>query len=110
MQIPRSGRPTASRPVDTLLAISLTLSAWCVMPPRASAQDMFDRCPKIGSAKPSSVKALNERKNRDKAPQADQIDQTVTLGKMLVRGDDENRWDEDKAVDIEGYVYDVKPG
>ncbi len=40
-------------------------------------------------------------------PQAADFDARVTLDALLLRGDDTNRWSNDRAARIEGYVIDV---
>ncbi len=74
------------------------------------SQDVYHNCPMEGDAKVQSAKDLNLLKNRYTFPVDVNMDQGVTLKKMLKRGHDADRFDEEKAVTIQGYVFDVKPG
>jgi hypothetical protein len=67
-------------------------------------------CPPEGTAKSAKEKDLNRHKNRYVKPKASDIDKKVTLAKMLAPGDDTNRFTEDKAATIEGYVINASPG
>lgn len=69
-----------------------------------------DECPLSGTAKPVNNKALNILKNRQVAPRADQMDQGVTLEKMLAPGDDHGRFDEHTGATITGWVVKVEQG
>ncbi len=69
-----------------------------------------DQCPLSGTAKSIPNKALNILKNRQPAPRPDQIDQTVTLEKMLAPGDDRGRFDEHTGATIVGWVVKVEQG
>lgn len=75
-----------------------------------SDYDKFKGCGMEGNAKQADVKALNLLKNRYRLPQPSDFDNTVTLSKMLQKGNDETRFDVNKAVRITAYVLDVKPG
>ena len=77
---------------------------------QAAAQDDFHGCGMAGTAKPAAIKAVNQLKNRYTAPADGDVDSGVSLKKMLKVGDDTDRFDEERAADIVGYVYDVKPG
>jgi len=74
------------------------------------AQDDFHGCGMAGTAKPAGIKAVNRYKNRYTPPADTDIDAGVTLKALLKIGDDTNRFDDDKAAEFVGYVYDVKPG
>jgi len=56
------------------------------------------------------VSALNELKNRYHAPNDAQVDSVVTLARMLERGDDTDRFDENHGAVIEGWVDRVRVG
>jgi len=61
---------------------------------------------------------LNRLKSRYNAPPAAHVNSKVTLQRVLERSKDkdtgedtdEDRWDEDDAAEVEGYVFDVKSG
>ena len=69
-----------------------------------------DKCPPQGSAATERLKELNKLKNRFHLPAANDFDHEVTLKKILDPGNDEKRWNANKAAKITGYVYEVKPG
>jgi hypothetical protein len=64
-------------------------------------------CPSVGIALTSRARNLHRLKNRTALPQAADFDSRVTLDALLARGDDTNRWSNDRAARIEGYVMDV---
>ena len=67
-------------------------------------------CPPEGSATTQALIELNKLKNRAHLPSHNDFDHSVTLKKILEKGDDTKRWNTHKAAKITGYVYDVKPG
>lgn len=67
-------------------------------------------CPPEGSAKLLVPRTLNKLKNRTAAPAAADFDPTVTLERMLGRGDDRNRFDMRRAAKVQGFVVNVKQG
>ena len=68
---------------------------------------LAQNCPSIGIALTSRARNLHRLKNRTALPQAADFDSRVTLEALLVRGDDSNRWSNDRAARIQGYVIDV---
>jgi len=92
--------------------LPVELAAWlllmAVVP--LAAQDDFHGCGMAGTAKPAAIKTVNRLKNRYGAPTDTDMDTGVSLKKMLKLGDDTDRFDEEKAAEVTGYVYDVKPG
>ena len=72
--------------------------------------DIYRNCPLEGDAKRENVRELNDLKNRYTFPDSNDFDHSVTLSTMLAPGEDRNRFSDHKAVDITGYVYDVKVG
>lgn len=69
-------------------------------------------CPPEGQTQLASLEALNRLKNRSVGPPP-----SVVVGTALedlvtpdADGDDRDRWKPDKAIEIVGYVYDVKKG
>ena len=66
-------------------------------------------CPVEGTAKTDKDKIANRYKNRD-IENADEIDTTITLIKMLAPGEDSKRFNPDSFVKITGYIVEVKPG
>jgi hypothetical protein len=69
-----------------------------------------DKCPAPGTAKSVANKALNILKNREVAPRADQMNQSVTLEKMLAPGNDRGRFDHHTGATIVGWVINVEQG
>ena len=65
-------------------------------------------CPSVGIALTSRARNLHRLKNRTALPQAADFDSRVTLEAILQRGDDTNRWSNDRAARIQGYVIDVE--
>ena len=68
------------------------------------------RCPPEGDAVQAEARALNPLKRRMAVPRPSDIDPQVTLAALLEPGDDRNRWSDEKAAQITGYVQDVKVG
>lgn len=86
----------------------LLLGASPQAPP--SNLDVFDGCGMEGSATPARLKALNRLKNRYTAPQANEINHSISLSAILAPGNDTTRWSSTSGAEITGYVFDVKPG
>ena len=86
----------------------LFLGANAQAPP--SNMDDFDGCGLEGTAKTANLKKLNHLKNRYKAPQASEINHSVTLSAILAPGDDRSRWSSTSGAEVTGFVLDVKPG
>jgi hypothetical protein len=59
---------------------------------------------------PQRHKQLNRKKNRYDLPTAGDIDDQVTLAAMIAPGDDVGRFDDSKAVRVQGWVVDVLVG
>ena len=74
------------------------------------AQIMYHGCGLTGSSAPPLVKQLNYMKNRSRIPRAKDINPAITLDAVLAAGKDTNRWSDNSAAEIEGFVFDVKPG
>jgi len=72
----------------------------------AQAQD----CPLEGNAVRQAVRDANVLKNRETAPADNDIDQNVTLAAMVEPGEDQDRFSNDQAASIVGWVVNVKPG
>lgn len=64
-------------------------------------------CPSEGMALTSRARNLHRLKNRTALPQAADFDSRVTLVALLQRGDDTNRWSNDRAARIQGEVIDA---
>jgi hypothetical protein len=71
---------------------------------------MYQGCGLTGSAASPHVKQLNYMKNRSSNPKAKDIKSAITLEAVLAAGKDTNRWSDNSAAEIEGVVFDVKPG
>jgi hypothetical protein len=81
--------------------------------------DVFNGCPpqghvstKLGKQHQHKIEELNKLKNRYSFPTAADIDSSITLQQLIGDGtDDRGKFDERKAVVIEGYVvYAAKQG
>jgi hypothetical protein len=92
----------------TLLVCLLLLGA------STDAQEVMrlggQRCGMAGDARTSAGKTLNRLKNRYTAPTGDDIDDSISLAKLLQPGDDLDRFDSQAGARIAGYVVDVKAG
>jgi len=91
------------------LTTAVSLSFLLIAVPVA-AQDDFHGCGMAGTAKHAAIKAVNKLKNRHTAPAGSDLDTGATLKTILAPGDDTERFSEDSAEEIVGYVYDVKDG
>jgi hypothetical protein len=54
--------------------------------------------------------AVHYLKNRTSQPKDKDIKPQITLAALLASGKDANRWSDNSAAEIEGWVFDVKPG
>jgi hypothetical protein len=71
---------------------------------------MYHRCGLTGSQGSPIVQQLNYLKNRWNSPKAKNINPAITLEAVLATGKDTRRWSDNSATEIEGIVFDVKPG
>ena len=71
---------------------------------------MFHGCALTGSSAPPIAQQLNYMKNRSSSPKAKDIKPAITLEAILAAGKDTNRWSDNSAAEIEGFVFDVKAG
>jgi len=71
--------------------------------------DTYRDCGLEGDARSERVKELDVLKNRYTFPDSIDFDRAVTLQSILAAGEDRNRFNDHKAIDITGYVYDA-PG
>ena len=78
--------------------------------PHAGNLDVYNHCPMMGNAVKSDVQQLNVLKNRYNFPSENDFNRSITLEKIIQRGEDSRRWSSTQAAEIVGYVYDVKPG
>jgi hypothetical protein len=78
--------------------------------PIQPALETFNGCGMEGDASSPAVSELNLLKNRYTSPEPQQIDPRLTLAAMLEPGDDRARWNDHRAAEITGYVWDVKVG
>jgi hypothetical protein len=92
------------------IALSIILLAVVIYDGRNNAQIMYHGCGITGSAVSSLVKQLNFMKNRSTIPKAKDINPAITLDAVLATGKDRSRWSNNSAAEIEGMVFDVKPG
>jgi hypothetical protein len=66
--------------------------------------------PLEGGATSDVAKALNRLKNRSNVPNDKDIAKEVSLAALLAPGNDVNRFDDEKAASISGYVVSVRLG
>ena len=92
--------------IKLLIVLILLFAA----PVVCDAQMMYHACGLEGWANSPLVKRLNLLKNRFSSPKEKDIKHKITLTALLAPGEDTNRWSSDSAAEIEGYVFDVKPG
>jgi len=71
---------------------------------------VFHGCGLEGTAQYEARRARNRLKNRRTTPTSADMDTTAGLPRMLGPGDDRDRWSDQKAATIVGYVLHVKPG
>jgi len=71
---------------------------------------MYHRCGLTGSTGSPIAQQLNYLKNRFNSPQAKNMNPAITLDAVLATGKDTRRWSDNAAAEIEGIVFDVKPG
>jgi hypothetical protein len=76
----------------------------------ARAQLVYHGCVLTGSSASPIAKQLNWMKNRWNSPKARNFNPAITLDAVLATGKDTHRWSDDAAAEIEGIVFDVKPG
>jgi hypothetical protein len=92
-----------------LLFLSMVLFA-----SRIFAQDVIwidgDTCGMHGDAKRKQEFDQNPYKNRYKPPTSKDIDTKITVQKLVAGGSDRDRFKQSTAVEITGYVFDVKQG
>lgn len=67
-------------------------------------------CPPEGNASSEKLQALNILKNRIIFPKQTDFNPNISLVSLLANGDDRNRWSNETAGKIIGYVRDVKAG
>jgi hypothetical protein len=89
---------------------SIVLIAAAVCGGRVNAQIKYHGCGLTGSSAPPIVQQLNYMKNRSSSPKAKDIKPAITLEALLAAGKDTKRWSDFSAAEIEGFVFDVKPG
>ncbi|HTB07209.1 MAG TPA: hypothetical protein VK806_09675 [Bacteroidia bacterium] len=83
---------------------------YCACNSSGGDMNMYHDCGMEGDAKRYDVRALNKLKNRYDFPDSAAIDHTITLESILAPGNDRDRFSPSKAVEITGYVFDVKMG
>ena len=72
--------------------------------------DTYNNCPSIGQSTSARLQALNKSKNRYHLPSQKQFNRAVTITSILSPGNDSTRWSTSNAVEITGFVFEVKPG
>jgi hypothetical protein len=97
-----------------LLLLSILLLTASYAPPPDDLTDIVidgKKCGPHGSAK-DGTKEFNSNmfKNRFDFPESSDIDGSIDLEKISKAKENQSGFDNSKAVDIEGYIVDVKPG
>jgi hypothetical protein len=96
------------RACGALLAFALVLGSATL------AQDVIKlggkSCGLTGDAKTKAAKELNRLKNQSQGPVGGDIDESITLEKILQPGDDLDRFENRTGARVTGYVVNVKPG
>lgn len=72
--------------------------------------DTYNNCPNIGQGTSQRLQELNKLKNRYSVPLNKDINPNITVDAILKPGNDTARWSTGEAVQLIGYVFDVKPG
>jgi hypothetical protein len=94
--------------------IVVVASLATLVQPCGPANDFVEQdgkhCTRFGTATSEANKDLNCHKNRFAAPQPHDFDHEVSLVALLAPGPDENRFDEERAATISGFVINVKKG
>ncbi len=93
-----------------LLFCGLLLAASARSGTRASQDAVPPGCPPQGDATKPKVQGLNEKKARVDAPSDDDVDDTADVNALIAPGDDELRWQDTTAVEINAFVLDVQDG
>jgi len=94
--------------IATSLAIALCASvAAQAQTPHSSS---YGGCPPTGSAKRPQERYLNPFKNRNQVPARSDINKKITLASILAPGDDKNRYANQMAARVTGYVASAKVG
>jgi hypothetical protein len=93
-----------------IIEFSIVLLAAVAFRGSANTQIMYHGCGLNGSPAPPIVQQLNYMKNRSSSPKAKDIKPAIALEAVLATGKDTNRWSDNSAAEIEGFVFDVKPG
>jgi hypothetical protein len=94
----------------TRLPAILLLSILCLAPP-VLPQEKLNGCGMTGNARGKETRALNRLKNRYNRPMPEDYSRYgITLQAMLEQGDDQRRFTNSQAADVEGYVKDVTIG
>ena len=92
--------------IKNLIYLPFILAALVI----ASILFAWPDCPQQGWAFTAEMRAFASLKNRALLPRSGDFDERVTLDALLEPGDDRDRWSEERAAKIEGYVVGVKPG
>jgi hypothetical protein len=98
------------RHTSRISLLSIILLAVVICGGSNNAQIMYHGCGITGSATSPLVQRLNYMKNRSSIPKAKDINAAITLDALLATGKDTRRWSDDSAAQIEGIVFDAKPG
>ena len=98
------------RHTSKVIVLSIFLLTVAMGSGPTNAQITYHDCGLTGSPAPPIVQQLNYMKNRSSSPKAKDIKPAITLEAVLAIGKDTNRWSDTSAAEIEGIVFDVKPG
>ena len=75
-----------------------------------SDEEESSDCPLEGSTRMVNLQQLNRLKNRSEIPTDDKINQNINLARLIEPGNDQDRWQNNAAALVTGYVADVKIG
>lgn len=93
-----------------IIGLSIGLLATALCGGSTNAQIMYHGCGLTGNAPSPIAQQLNYMKNRSRNPKPKDIKPSITLEAVLAAGKDTHRWSDNSAAEIEGFVFDVKPG
>jgi hypothetical protein len=98
------------KPLSTITTAAIVFLASTLLDRPNNAQIAYHGCGLTGTATSPILQQLNWLKNRSSIPKDKDIKPAITLDSVLATGKDTSRWSPNSAAEIEGFVYDVKPG
>ena len=104
VELAAASAPVAVTPPSTGVPTTVTTA------PSAYHGCSLDGNPSPNGPNVAALRLLNQQKNRWHAPLDADIDPTFTLSALLQPGNDDDRFNDSKAGEIEGWVVNVKVG